>query len=591
MPIPDNVIDDIARKVDIVEVIGHYVHLTRKGPRYLGLCPLHNEKTPSFSVNPDRGAYYCFGCQRGGGVFKFLMDIEGLTFPEAVGRLGERVGIDVGEPEAETDASRQRRALSELYNRVAGTFHYLLRETPDGRRALETLRERALPDDALDRFGVGYAPQDRHWLHRFLVRKGYSETFLAGSGLFTQSDPRRALFSARIMFPIRSPKGDVVAFGGRIVSGDGPKYINSPETPLYRKRELLYGIDLALPDIRKSRTVTLAEGYIDVIALHEAGLTTAVAPLGTAFTTEQGQYLSRYLDSATLVFDADDAGGRATHRAAEILEPYGVTVNVCVLAPGSDPADLLRSGGSQAVVNAVSSPLSILEFLVRHGLQTHAGTPDGKRAVLKDIYGYVGLMGSEVKREESLRVVADLVGADPDAVRADFRAFAGSGGRRSRRTDEVIDSPSVQGESASLDLFLMLAAAESRDHFSLVRRSVQPEDLVDPAAKEIYLALEECYRRQETSTDLFLGRIMQPEVADMVRRRLAYGEFSESPERLIRDSIVAIRTRVLCDRRRSVELELRRVTASGAEDKAYRDLQLEIMSIDRELRKLKGEDE
>lgn len=625
--IPDQVIDEIAGKVDLVELVGNYVTLQRKGQRYMGLCPFHNEKSPSFSVDPDAGLYYCFGCQRGGGVYKFLMDIEGLTFPEAVRFLGEQVGVQVDVDE-EDQASKARRALGELYNRVAKTFAHFL-NAPEGSRARSVLNERAIADPILDRFGVGFARDDPFWLHGFLTHKGYSAEFLAASGLFTRANPRRALFAGRIMFPIRSARGDVLAFGGRILDAEGPKYINSPETPIYRKRESLFGIDVALKSIRTDRSVVLAEGYMDVIALHQAGITTAVAPLGTAFTPEQGRYLSRFIDRATLLFDADAAGLRAARRAAEVLEPYGIAVSVCSLEEGSDPADLLQQRGSQPLVNAVSSPLTVLEFLVRQSLQEHAlasrtsGTsPEAKEAILRGIYPYVALMSSEVKREESLRQVSDLVGVDVDAVRRDFAAHIRSASRPRRdgarppadaEASPTVDrryggagrpgegtgtgAPTRRGHASertstgiSHDLYLMLATVQSREHFAFVRRYVQPEDLEDAVAREIYIALEEAYRRGEVSLEALFARITKPEVVTVVQERIASGEFAEHGERAIRDAVLAVRRRAVRNQIRGVELELRRMAAEGGSDGGdYLELLSEKMLLDRELEKLKGE--
>ncbi len=617
--IPDTTIDEVARRVDIVELVGRYVTLERKGQRYMGLCPFHSEKTPSFSVDPEAGLYYCFGCQRGGGVYKFVMDMEGLSFPEAVRQLGEEVGVEIAGSEEDDESSRAARALGELYNRVARTFVHFL-GTEEGAQARQTLRDRAISDETIERFGIGYARRDPYWLHGFLTKKGYSQEFLQTSGLFTRANPRRALFAGRIMFPIRSHRGDVLAFGGRIMTGDGPKYINSPETPIYRKRESLFGIDVALKAIRQERHVVLAEGYMDVIALHQAGVGTAVAPLGTSFTDEQGRFLSRYIDRATLLFDADEAGARATRRAAEILEPHGITASVSVLDEGTDPADLLRERGSQAVLNAVSSPLTVLEFLVRQSLQEHAAsnrsssmTPESKDAVLRGIYPVVALMDSEVKREESLRHVCDLIGVDEDAVRRDFAAFRRSGnGRRTsvsardgagenRTGSGGVRQPTsagTRGDHASEgtrpglshDLFLMLATVQSREHFAFVRRYVQPEDLEDPVAREIYIALEESYRREETSLETLLTRITKPEVVTLVHERIATGEFAEHGERAIRDAVLAIRRRAVRKQIRAVETELRRVAAEHDEAGAdYVELLSEKMLLDRELEKLKGE--
>jgi DNA primase len=600
--IPDTVIDEVARRIDLVELVGNYVQLEKKGARFVGLCPFHSEKTPSFSVDRDAGLYYCFGCHAGGGAFKFLMEMEGLSFPEAVRQLGEQVGVEV-EAGREDEGSRQRRALGELYNRVARTFAYFL-HADAGAEARAVLEERAVSHETLERFGVGFAPKDPFWLHRFLTSKGYSDGFLRTSGLFTRGNPHRALFAGRIIFPIRSRRGDVVAFGGRIVDGDGPKYINSPETPIYQKREQLFGIDLALQAIRRERHVVVAEGYMDVIALHQSGVETAIAPLGTAFTAEQGKYLSRYIERATLLFDADEAGARATRRTAEILEPYGVAVSVSPLEPGSDPADLLQRGGSQQVRNTVSSSLTVLEFLVRQSLQEHTSSsrrstasPETKDAVLREVYPYVALMSSQVKREESLRLISDLVGADEGAVRRDFSAVtSSSGARASDRTHTRRDHAPAQhtharkGTALSHDLFLMLATVQSREHFAFVRRYIQPEDLEDAMAREVYLAMEESFRRGETSLEALLGRITKPDVVELVQERVASGEFAEHGDRAIRDAVGAIRRRVLLQQRRAVEAELRRMAATeGEAGGSYLELLSEKMHLDRELEKLKGE--
>ncbi len=605
MRIPDHVIDEIARRTDIVELVGSYVRLEQKGARYVGLCPFHGEKTPSFSVDREVGAYYCFGCQRGGGVFKFLMEIEGLTFPEAVRRLSEQAGVEVEEAD-EDPASRRRRALGELYNRVSGTFAHLLRAAA-GEHALSVLHDRAISDELIDRFSLGYAPPDPFWLHGFLVSKGYSAGFLRDSGLFTRANPQRALFADRIMFPIRTARKEVVAFGGRLVSGEGPKYLNTPETAIYRKREHLFGIDQALQTIRRERRVVLAEGYMDVVALHEARVDLAVAPLGTAFTAEQAAFLCRHVDRVTMLFDADQAGVRATRRTAELLAPYGVTTSVCVLAPGSDPADLLQNGGSQAVRNAVSSPLPVLEFLVRQSLQEQAatsngsaGAPETKDAVLRGVYPLVSRMSSQVQREESLRLIADLVGTDVDAVHRDFRSIARPAAGRETRDGGSARGPSRDGgeppgnerddPAPSHDLFLMLATVRNRDRFSYVRRFIQPDDLEDESAKEIYLALEESFRREEGTLDALLARITNPAISDLVHRRIASEEFAHHQEQAIRDAVTAIRRRVLLRQRRTVEASLRRIAASGRDSgDNYRELLSEKMHLDRELEKLKGE--
>lgn len=591
MRIPDSVVEEVSRRTDIVEVVSRYVTLKKSGSRYIGLCPFHTEKTPSFSVNPEMGAYYCFGCHRGGSVFTFLMEIEGLSFPEAVKQLAEKVGVEVAS-EADDQQSRQRRALEELYGRVAGTFAYFLLENEAGRRALDELQRRGISRETTENFGLGFAPDDPFWLYGFLRSKGYSPSFLRDSGLFTRANERRALFVGRLMFPIRTRRGEVVAFGGRLMQGDGPKYINSPETGIFQKRTTLYGLDRAHRAIRSEGRVTLAEGYMDVLALHQAGATTAVAPLGTALTEEQGAILSKACDAALLVFDADSAGETATRRAAEILERHGVRSEVVSLRAGEDPADLLQNEGSQAVRDAISSPLSALEFLIRTQLQRQPdATPDSKEFVLREVFPYISMMKSEVKRRDSLRVAADLIGADREAVLRDYGRFHNRPDRKRGVREDSRGGPEPSARTgttqASHDLFLMLAAVSSRGHFAHVRKWVQPEDLESAAAREIYVAMEETYRRGETSLDLLLGRISDPGVVALVRERVASGEFDGVGERAIRDGVTAIRRRAVERKIRGVEARLRRAAAGGQDDQV--ELLGEKMYLDKELQKLKGE--
>lgn len=349
---------------------------------------------------------------------------------------------------------------------------------------------------------------------------------------------------------------------------------------------------------------------MDAIALHQSGVSTAVAPLGTAFTPEHGAFLGRMVDSAILIFDADSAGVRATRRAGEILEKEDVLVSVVVLPDGTDPADLLQTGGSRAVLESVSSPLTIMEFLVRQSLQERsAASPEGKDAVLRDVLPYVSAMNSEVRRHENLTLLADLIGADREAVRRDFDRVLRSAVKRrdepgidrhdsSRGDAGRVRSPhsgtreggaSETDHGSSHDLFLMLAAVRSRQHFPSVRRWVQPEDLDDPAAREIYLALEESYRRGEVSLDALLQRITRADVVELINERLATDEFGDNEMQAIEDAVTAIRRRSLVKKRDAVEVELRRVAATGGRGS---EVELELlgdkMALDRELEKLKG---
>jgi DNA primase len=586
--IPEQTIEEIARRTDIVQLVGQYVNLKAQGSRYVGLCPFHTEKTPSFSVNPERGAYYCFGCQKKGTVFTFIMELEGLTFPEAVRHLGERAGVAV-EAEEQDDESRRRKALAELYERVAGSFAYLLRDSELGREGRQILHERGVSDDSMAGFGLGFAPPDPRWLHPFLRGKGYSDEFLASCGLFTRADPRRALFVRRIMFPIHDRYGKVVAFGGRLVSGDGPKYINSPETPLFQKRSLLYAHHLARDQIRRQRRAVIAEGYMDVIALHQAGVTNAVAPLGTAFTEAQARQLARSADRVTLLFDADRAGIEATGRAAQILEQAEVVVEVVGLNSGEDPADILRERGGQALADAVSSPTPALEYILSSSHIEAADIAHGQSDAVRAVFPYIHSIISAVRKDEALSRIADYFGLRREAVREDFRRFEHDG-PAPVSPERVSETSRVHRGHLSAELFLLMATVANREHFSYVRRSVQPADLEDLGARELYVALEECYRRGEESLDVLISRIHDAALAALVRDRILTGEFDENTDQVVRDSVAYVRRRTLTRRRQELNAQLARLKTLDTSDvEQMRSLIEEQSHIDRELQKLKGE--
>ena len=290
MRIPESLIEEIKEKSDILSIVSEYSALKKKGDRYWGCCPFHNEKTPSFSVRPEQGMYYCFGCHKGGSLFNFIMEIEGLSFIEAVRFAAEKTGVILPENSNETEEEVvQRDSLKDLYKRVAGSFHYILMNNDQASTTRQYLADRGIHEETIVKFQLGYAPDDPKWLHGFLKSRNYSEDFLAASGLFSRKYPQWSLFSNRLMFPIYSNQGEIVAFSGRTMGSDpkAPKYINSPDTPLYNKSKLLYGLWQSREGMRKTREFYLCEGNVDVLALHQAGISTGVAPLGTALTEDQ----------------------------------------------------------------------------------------------------------------------------------------------------------------------------------------------------------------------------------------------------------------------------------------------------------------
>lgn len=595
MKIPEQIIEEIASRADIVAVVGEYVTLQKRGNRFWGLCPFHTEKTGSFTVSPERDSYYCFGCKKGGSIFNFLMEMEKLSFPEAVEVLGKRTGVavpsrDGGDSPADDEKSRRRDALIELYRRLSGSFHHLLVDSEKGRRGLDYLLRRGLNRETIDRFEIGYAPADPYWLHRFLKAKGYSPEFLAESGLFTRRSAERTLFVDRVMFPIRSRSGEVIAFGGRALAGGGdipagmPKYINSPDSELFHKGEQLYGLDIALPEIRKSGTFMLVEGYMDVIALHQANVGSAIAPLGTAFTENQARLLRRYASTGYLLFDADEAGRRAAERAAVILEKQGLDGLIVQFPDGKDPAEVLERGGAKELNNYQNYTISILEYLITLAKNNNdVNTPRGKEFVLNEIFPYISAITSDIKREDSLASVADALGVDRQAVIGDFRKKGGHASAPGRAVPNVTDF------QISTDLFLMMATVVNRGHFVFVRRMLKPEDLIDSRARNIFIALEECYRREETSLEMLLARIEDESLCALVIEKTNSDEFNLNQEKSIQDAVYRIRQRNLEKQRSAVESQIRQSGRKSGGDIAGQllELQQEKMYLDAELEKLK----
>lgn len=576
MRIPDETIREIERRVDIVEVVSRYVRLERKGGRYWGLSPFATEKTPSFSVVPEEGFYYCFSTNKGGSVFTFLMEMEGLTFPEAVEQLGKEVGIEVGAAPEDTRAARERDAIKELYRRVAGSFAHLYKNHPSGEEARHYMAERGVSEDTVEEFGIGYAPQGRRWLHNFLTEKKYSRTFLQKTGLFSRKYPEISLFRHRVMFPIRNRRGEVIAFGGRALGEDSAKYINSPESEVFKKSRELYGLDLAFQPIRKSNEAILVEGYMDVIACHQAGVRNAVAPLGTAFTEEQARSLRRLCDQIVLVFDADRAGIAAAEKSGRIAESNGLKVAVVSLGGERDPADILKDEGADALQRALAERQELFEMLMRQAVrEADIAKSEGRELVLHKLFPYISIVDSEVQQDAYLTALSDLLQVDRESVVSEFR-------RRGRTYSG--ESPQRKSqEYLSNDLFLMLAAVKERELFVRIRTIVEPMDLEDERAQEVYYALEDAFRRGEESKESLLGRL-DPDLRQLIYARLSGEEFAGDLSRPVEENLLRLRIRKKERARRKVESRIRRSDTSPQE---LRDLLSEKMALDRELEELK----
>ena len=443
MAFPAAFIDELVNRNPIEDVVGQYVSLRRSGSNLFGLCPFHGEKTASFSVAPDKGMYYCFGCHKGGGVINFQMEVEGLSYPDAVRALAKRVGMEVPEDEQYQSRYRQQERLWALHKEAARFYHSKL-YAPEGQEALKYALGRGMPKATLINFGIGYAPDTWTSLVDALRRKGYSDEELRASGLVTVSKKNGNLFDRfrdRLMFPIIDVRGNVIGFGGRIMNNKDPnaaKYLNSPETLIFNKRKNLFALNLAKKT--KLPYMILVEGYMDAIALHQYGFDCAVASLGTALTEDGATLLSRYTDQVVLIYDGDNAGQNATKRAIPILEKAGLQVKVLQMRDAKDPDEFLKKFGADRFKLLLEESSNRVEYQLNAIRRKYDLREDEQRVkFVQEAAELICTLGSPVQREVYGGRAAEAAGISLDAMKLEINKAFKRRIAREKKKQEAID--------------------------------------------------------------------------------------------------------------------------------------------------------
>ena len=436
--IPEEIIDEIAARSDLVDIVLGYVpNLKQAGSRWKGCCPFHQEKTPSFIVNPDSNTFHCFGCGVGGNVFKFVMMIENLDFPSAVQTLARKYNVTIPEPDPYRGGGKYAASGNENYNlrerlfllheKLAAWYAAWLKNNPDS-KAAAYFRSREMDPAFALRFQIGAAPDSWDAAMSWALHEGFTLDELKAAHLVSESQKVQGkffdFFRNRLIFPIWNEQGRVVGFSARQIDKEqgGGKYVNSVESPIFKKGRILYGLNFARPDIPKKGSVILCEGQMDVIAMHTAGCTNAVAPQGTAFGDDQAAILRRYTDTVLLATDADSAGFKAVLKDAAILLPRGFHLKVVSFPGGKDPDELLHKSGPEAVREAVDQAADFFEFLFRRAaLEQDSSTPDGKVRIAEQLLQYIRLLESEVARDSYLNWLAEKLGLTPDALETELK--------------------------------------------------------------------------------------------------------------------------------------------------------------------------
>ena len=486
MAFPASFIDELVARNPIEDVVGQHVNLKRSGSNLFGLCPFHGEKTASFSVNPDKGIYYCFGCHKGGGVVNFQMEIEGLSYPDAVRALAKRVGMEVPEDEQYQSRYRQQERLWALHKEAARFFHSQL-YAPIGAEALKYALGRGMSKSILTTFGVGYAPDSWDTMVKAMKAKGYTEQELKDSGLVTVSQKNGNLFDRfrdRLMFPIIDVRGNVIGFGGRIIKKDdnAAKYLNSPETMIFNKRKNLFGMNLAKKS--KQGYLILVEGNIDVVALHQYGFDNAIASLGTSLTEEQAALMTRYTDQIVLIYDGDKAGQNATQRAIPILEKAGIQVKVLQLKDAKDPDEFLKKFGADKFKLLLEGSANRVEYQLNAIRGKYDLNVDEERVkFLQEAAGLISSLQSPVQQEVYGHRVADVAKISYDAMKNEIDKAKKRRAYQQKKKQEAIDlapAKALQPKSRNIRYDNMKSAMAEE---TLLAMALREPALLDQAAQ------------------------------------------------------------------------------------------------------------
>ena len=434
-------IDELLARNPIEDVVGQYVTLKRSGSNLFGLCPFHGEKTASFSVAPDKGIYYCFGCHKGGGAINFMMELEGLTYPDAVRALAQRVGMEVPEDEQYQSKYRRQERLWALMKEAARYFNTQL-YAPAGAQGLAYAQKRGMPKSTLTRFGIGFAPDSWNGLTSAMLAKGYTEQELMDAGLVSAKNGRiYDRFRNRLMFPIIDVRGNVIGFGGRVMDDSTPKYLNSPETDIFNKRKNLFGLNFA----KKSKLgyLILVEGYMDAIALHQYGFDCAVASLGTSLTEEHATLLSRYTEQVFLIYDGDEAGQNATRRAIPLLEKAGIRIRVLRMRDAKDPDEFLKKFGADRFKLLLEESSDRVEYQLNAIRSKYdLRLDDQKVRYVSEATELISTLDSPVKREVYGLRVAEAAGITPEALKLEVgKAFKRRMARQKKQQEKIDLAP------------------------------------------------------------------------------------------------------------------------------------------------------
>lgn len=560
MPIfSDEIIEEVRQRNDIVDVVSQYVHLTKKGSTYFGLCPFHNEKTGSFSVSPHKQMYYCFGCGAGGNVFTFLMQYENFTFVEAVETLADRSGVTLPKYEMSAqqkkEADKKQRLLD--INKEAAKYFYMLLRNERGKKAHAYFRDRGLSEETMRKFGLGYSDQYSNDLYQYLRKKGYDDAILKDSGLVSLDERRGGYdkFWNRAMFPIMDVHNKVIGFGGRVMGEGEPKYLNSPETPIFDKSRNLYGLNFARTT--KKQQLLLCEGYMDVIALHQAGFDNAVASLGTALTSGHANLLKRYTKEVYLTFDSDGAGVKAALRAIPILKEAGLTTKVINMRPYKDPDEFIKNLGTEEYQKRIDAAENSFMFEIRMLESSYQlGDPEGKTNFYNEVAKRLCSFSEKLERDNYIQAVAvkyQVAAGDLQKLVARYgMQMTGAAVERTRLKSGVNEKDTQrnglkknEGMKQSQKL-LLTWMIEHNGLYQKIKKYITAEDFTEElycrVAQLLFAQFEKSGNANPAQIiNCFSGEEEQKEVAGLFNASIKEVETQDELEKALKETIIRVK--------------------------------------------------
>ena len=587
----EDLIEEVRMKNDIVDVISGYVKLQKKGSSYFGLCPFHNEKSPSFSVSRQKQMYYCFGCGAGGNVFTFIMEYENFTFVEALKMLAERAGVELPEMEYSKEAKEKadlRATLLEI-NKLAAKYFYAQLKSQSGSVGYQYLKKRGLSEETITAFGLGYSNKYSDDLYRYLKTKGYSDTLLAKAGLISIDEKHGVYdkFWNRVMFPIMDVNNHVIGFGGRVMGDAKPKYLNSPETEVFDKSRNLYGMNRARTS-RKSYFL-ICEGYMDVISLHQAGFTNAVASLGTALTTGHASLIKRYVNEVYLTYDSDEAGTKAALRAIPILREAGISAKIIRMEPYKDPDEFIKNRGAEAfeerIAKARNGFMFSIEVLEK---QFDMNSPEGKTAFYNEVARRLGEFEEEIERNNYIEAVAEKYQVGYENLRKLVAKMAIQSGlakpaEKPRATAEKTRNK-ADGNLQSQKI-LLTWLIENEKIFGQIRKYITPNDFT----KELYRTVAELLYEQYEAGILNPAKVMNHftdeeehrEVASLFHTRIEKLSTREEQEKALKETLIRVKSHSIDYRTQQLDpTDISGLQGLMEAKRALQDLQSLHISID-----------